>query len=102
MIPTWFSVMLDIAVLGLTGLLIAGIAYAALAQPRSTTGAGPARVVGISTAVMVGWVGTVFVLASTGALAANRGTAVPVIAFAIVIPIILGAWLLVSSRRFRT
>jgi hypothetical protein len=102
MIPTPLSVLLVAAAVGLTGLVVAGIAYAAQAQRGSTPGAGTARIVGIATAILVGWVGMVIVLASKGAFAANPDTSVPVIAFAIIIPIILGAWLLAASGRFRT
>jgi hypothetical protein len=101
MIPTWLSVLLDASAVGLTGLVVAGIAYAALAPRATTPGSRPAQTVGIPAAIVIGWVGLVFVLATTGALAASARSSVPVIAFAIAVPILLGSWLLVASGRLR-
>src|SRR5258708_28939506 len=101
MIPTWLSVLLDASAVGLTGLVVAGIAYAALAPGATSPGSRPAQRVGIPAAIVIGWVGLVFLLATTGALAARAPPSVPVIPFAIAVPILLGGWLLVASGRLR-
>lgn len=102
MVPTPLNVVIIAVPLGLTGLLIAGVAYAAVSQRGSTPGIRPARVVGICATILLGWVGLLFVLAARGTFAATPDTSNPAIALGIGTPIVLGLWCLAASGRVRT
>lgn len=70
---------------------VLGIAAAVLVGTRSRAARG----------VIVGWLAAVFVLGAAGVFEGHPETRVPTIAFAIAIPLIVGAWLLARSESLR-
>lgn len=100
---TPMSAVLVAATLGLASVVIAGIAYAARRTQSDSAGQGarPARIAGGLTAVTIAWLAIVFLLTARGTLAAQPTPSVPVIAFALAVPIIVGSWALAVSGSLR-
>lgn len=97
MISTALTILLVAAAVGLAGLLIAGIIYAATAR-QSPSGA--IRLVFISVGVVLGWVLLVFALATASVFAASYDKP-PTILFGVAIPIVVGLGLLAYSATMR-
>ena len=72
-----------VAVLGIAGVVLVGTRSRAIR------------------AVLVGWLGAVFFLGAAGAFEGQPETRVPTIAFAVALPIVVGAVLLARSESFR-
>jgi hypothetical protein len=100
MISTPVTVALVAADIGLTTLLLGGIAYAAAAERREARNpAGP--VFAFAGFMVVAWVTAVFILAHNGTFeTAPTTTFPPLIGFAILAPIIWGSVLLVALPGF--
>jgi hypothetical protein len=74
MISTTLTILLATAAVGLAGLLIAGVAYAATAQQSPSV---TKRIISVSAGVVLGWVLLVFALTTAGVFAANYDKAQP-------------------------
>ncbi|HVE96033.1 MAG TPA: hypothetical protein VNA67_03485 [Pseudonocardiaceae bacterium] len=99
--PTPLNVVITAVPVGLAALIVAGIAYAVVPARSTTPGIRSAWIIGVSTTILLGWIGLLFVLAARGTFAATPETANPAIALGIGIPIILGLWCLAASGRVR-
>ena len=98
MMPLPMTVALLAATVGLTGLLIAGIAYAAQRLPATQRSA----TIWVGAAVVIAWAGLSVALAARGTYAGTAHTRVPLIAFGIVVPLIAGGVVLSTSQRWRS
>lgn len=101
MVPLPMTVALDASLVGLTGLLLAGVTYAALHQRTPVADLKPGRLVGAAAAVLVAWAALSMTLAVRGTFAATPRRTVPAIAFGIAVPIIAGVLLLATSVHVR-
>lgn len=93
MVPTTYTVFIVVTAVGLAGLLVAGLSYAAAhhreARERSLTATATGA------AIVLGWLATVALLARGGVFAAGPDRRVPVILLGIGLPIVLG-WALIT------
>lgn len=92
MIPTPLTVILVAAQIGLVALILAAIAVAARAERRA--GGQPGIGYFIAADATVAWAALIFVLAKNAFFASTSTTKVPVLGFAIVLPILVGVALL--------
>ncbi|MDQ3850883.1 MAG: hypothetical protein M3296_09770 [Actinomycetota bacterium] len=99
MVSTPLTVLVVATAVGLTGLFLAGISYAA-AHPRTASAAGALPALAAA-AVVLGWSALVLILSAEEAFATDPDTTVPVIAAGIVLPIVAGWRLHQGSWRVR-
>ena len=98
MISTPITIVLVAAQVGLAGLLVAGIALAARAE--RTAGGRPGVGYLVAADLILAWATVAFLLSDDGVFASTSQTTVPVIAFAIVLPVLLGC-VLIGRPAFR-